>query len=88
MPTQLKRPREDIEYVSNWLAPRLPHVVKIKVGYPYHQAKEWGQNTFGPPGRITVGCWPHNEEVDWTWFEDHYYFRKERDAVVFKLRWG
>lgn len=48
------------------------------------EARKWCTNTYGPGGRNKKCRWRYG------WLKDHvdtYYFRNERDALFFALKW-
>lgn len=53
---------------------------KIKLGKDQSEAEEWLGKTMG----IFKGRW----NVVYTCSGNYFYFRNERDAVLFSLRWG
>ena len=96
MPSHLSmRTRLKSGDLHEWLVRRLPHVVRANT-FHLQDAGEWACMTFGTPITGAVekcDCKEliheiYDEDADWTWFQDRFYFRKERAAVVFKLRWG
>jgi hypothetical protein len=90
MPTRVKQSELD-----DWLKKRLPHVITLNEFGPLQEAGEWGEHIFKTPitGSIHYqdgGIFHdmYDEGFNWTWYKSSFYFRRARDAALFKLRWG
>lgn len=91
MPTQLRASE-----IVPWLLWRLPYAISIRPDCAYQVAADWGLTVFGTPISGTILSIDMGEQLHemydesnhWTWYNDRFYFKRERDAVVFKLKWG
>lgn len=56
----------------------------MQIDDEHSDRKEWCTQMFGPGGRSRKYRWRYG----WTDNDDVYYFKSDKDAMMFLLRWG